>query len=248
MLEQLKHNESCFCTLTYATEHLPESGSLSKRDLQLWLKRLRKEIPTKIRYYAVGEYGDRTWRPHYHAALYGVSYLQAKIIEGTWKKGMIHIGELTKESAQYICGYVVKKLTNGKDPEVIRKLAGREPEFCRMSLRPGIGASAMIDVADAVMSSTAMSIQSDVPGVLRHGPRLMPLGRYLKKKLRALCWIDEEEASKEGMTAYKSEILAEVIKTENVSKSIKKIISEKNQQKVIQTEVRHRIFSKTRSL
>lgn len=42
----------------------------SKRDIQLFLKRLRKNLSKytdeKIRYYAVSEYGPKTFRAHYH--------------------------------------------------------------------------------------------------------------------------------------------------------------------------------------
>lgn len=53
---------------------VPEFYTLSKRDLQLFMKRLRKEFPEiKLRYYAAGEYGDKTLRPHYHLIVYGLS-------------------------------------------------------------------------------------------------------------------------------------------------------------------------------
>ena len=65
--EHKASKSSMFVTLTYRRKFLPEGGSLSKRDLQLFLKRLRKKDESvKIRYYAVGEYGSQRKRAHYH--------------------------------------------------------------------------------------------------------------------------------------------------------------------------------------
>lgn len=71
MLEASLHEQNCFLTLTYAPEHLPENGSLVKRDLTLFFKRLRKTYGEGIRYFACGEYGERFDRPHYHVILFG---------------------------------------------------------------------------------------------------------------------------------------------------------------------------------
>ncbi|WP_209313267.1 MULTISPECIES: hypothetical protein [Enterobacterales] len=54
------HETNCWLTLTYADEHLPwtEYGfpTLDRRDVTLFLKRLRKAIaPLKIRYFGCGE-------------------------------------------------------------------------------------------------------------------------------------------------------------------------------------------------
>lgn len=66
------HDENSFLTLTYAPENLPSNGSLCKRHLQLFMKRLRKAYPGgKIRYFACGEYGEKFSRPHYHVILFG---------------------------------------------------------------------------------------------------------------------------------------------------------------------------------
>lgn len=51
-----------------------------------------------------------------------------------------------------------------------------------MSLRPGIGADAMWDVASVMMQYR----QSQVPMSLRHGTRVLPLGRYLRSKLAGM--------------------------------------------------------------
>jgi len=135
-----------------------------------------------IRYYLVGEYGDETHRPHYHAALFGVSTLDTAPGE-CWEYGLHHVGDLTLQSAQYVAGYVTKKLTNHDNP----LLDGRHPEFARMSLRPGIGATAVPDIAETlsdVHGARLVSALGDVPTSLRHGRRSLPLGRYLRSKLR----------------------------------------------------------------
>lgn len=89
------------------------------------------------------------------------------------------VGQLTEQSAQYIAGYVVKKMTRPED----KRLFGRGPEFARMSLRPGIGAHAIPDVA-SVMMQYKLENRGDVPVGLRHGPKERPLGRYLRRQLR----------------------------------------------------------------
>lgn len=182
LLEQACHEESSFWTLTYDDEHLPPGGTVVPRHLQLWLKRLRKASGRHLRFFGVGEYGDESQRPHYHAAIFGVSRVEGPEFH-CWPYGHVHVGDLTLQSAQYVAGYVTKKMTNVDDP----RLAGRHPEFARMSLRPGIGALAMPDVAGAlsdVHGARLLSEAGDVPLALRHGGRSLPLGRYLRRKLR----------------------------------------------------------------
>lgn len=53
--EAALHVFKWFLTLTYDDEHLPRNGSLIKRHVQLWQKRLRKARPDdKIRFLASG--------------------------------------------------------------------------------------------------------------------------------------------------------------------------------------------------
>lgn len=75
-----------FATITYNDKYVPRVMSsdpdtgkqapaltLRKRDFQLWMKRLRRHFPeNKIRFFAAGEYGSETLRPHYHAILFGL--------------------------------------------------------------------------------------------------------------------------------------------------------------------------------
>ena len=81
LFESNDHEFSSFVTLTYDNDHLrfqnEKTGewtlpTLVPSDVRNFLKRLRRAVsPTRIRFYACGEYGDRNWRPHYHLALFG---------------------------------------------------------------------------------------------------------------------------------------------------------------------------------
>lgn len=75
ILERKAHDKSAFVTLTYDDENLERvKHQVSIREIQKFNKRLRKKFSgIRIRFYAVGEYGDRTWRPHYHIAYFGIS-------------------------------------------------------------------------------------------------------------------------------------------------------------------------------
>ena len=99
--QELKVSTSAhFLTLTYEDQKLPRTadglGTLLKSDLQKFFKRLRKESVNKLRYYAVGEYGTNTERPHYHALLFNC---ENKVLEETlvtvWSLGQVQIGTVT---------------------------------------------------------------------------------------------------------------------------------------------------------
>jgi len=121
--EASQHLFNSFVTLTYDDKHIPEHGSLDYRHLQLLWKRLRND-GLKFKYYAVGEYGDSTQRPHYHACVFGEAFTKDRVITTeapflnwtspqlleAWGLGLVSVGALTPQSAAYVAGYVVKKL------------------------------------------------------------------------------------------------------------------------------------------
>lgn len=133
--ESQLHQDNAFITLTYNDENLPVDRSISKRELQLFVKRLRKAIaPKKIRFFACGEYGskEKTFRPHYHAIIFGYDFpdrvlhtkknghllFTSKLLDSAWQhKGHALIGAVTFESAAYVARYVTKK-RKGKDTRV----------------------------------------------------------------------------------------------------------------------------------
>lgn len=168
MLELQYHDSAYFVTLTYDDFHVPKSYyadpetgeahtslTLCKRDFQLWMKRLRKKFSDdKIRFFACGEYGGETKRPHYHAIVFGLhlsdlvkyktvregdsyyTYYNSESIQETWPNGFVVVGEVTWESCAYVARYVTKKLT-GDLAEFYDKF-NLVPEFSDMSRRPGI--------------------------------------------------------------------------------------------------------------
>lgn len=120
------HKTGCFITLTYNNDCLPDDGKLNYSDFQLFMKRLRKRYGKGIRYFVVGEYGDKGNRPHYHALLYGIDFsddrilirsnrssplFRSHILEKLWQKGFCSIGNITNRSANYCARYTMKKLT-----------------------------------------------------------------------------------------------------------------------------------------
>jgi hypothetical protein len=154
LLESYKHDASCFITLTYTDENLPNGGSLelSKRDVQLFVKRLRKRLAKelgsdlgKFRYYICGEYGPTTGRPHYHGILFGVSAAYEDIIDEEWGMGKTEIYPATTETMQYVAGYVTKKIVRPSKEDGRQKnqsIPGLEYEAFQdeneFQFRPGI--------------------------------------------------------------------------------------------------------------
>ena len=158
--ESSLHEANSFITLTYDDKNLPLDESLCKEHLQKFMKRLRDRIkPIKIRYFACGEYGGRTQRPHYHICLFGYDFpdkilhsrgandlFTSELLQKTWEYGFSTVGEVNFDSARYVAGYVHKKITGSNAAEAYTRPVGYsgemvavEPEFMLSSRRPGIG-------------------------------------------------------------------------------------------------------------
>lgn len=176
-------DKQSFITLTYSPENVP--NALDKTHLQKFLKRLRKYIaPVKVRYFAVGEYGDQTWRPHYHLILFGLDPIEAQeAVQNCWSFGFVQVGTVTKHSISYCASYVSKKLTKAKEQ-------GLEPEFALMSRNPGIGHSAVKYIAEIVADQALL----DVP-TLKIGDKDVFIPSYIAKKVRELVYSDSYRQS-----------------------------------------------------
>ena len=107
-----------FITLTYNNENLPPGDELCKRDLQLFIKRLRKVNPG-IRYFAIGEYGEEGKRPHYHAVIFNL--IDLGLIDRSWCDesgnpiGFVVGSRATLGRIRYMVSYMaLPQVENGK--------------------------------------------------------------------------------------------------------------------------------------
>jgi len=244
MLEATLHGDSSFWTFTYDKEHVPSGGSLDPADPRNFLKRLRLAVGP-VRYFLVGEYGDETYRPHYHAALFGVG-MDDRRVDQAWGLGHTFGGELTPQSAAYIAGYVTKKMVSADDP----RLGGKHPEFARMSLRPGIGAGAIPAIGGALNSSAGALLlgrTGDVPLSLSHGKQSLPLGRYLRRKLREEIGFDEIGQQPSAPARQAAELQSVCEAAGSVTAGLEKLENERLV-KVRQAETKAKIWSKKGSI
>ncbi|MBX2833768.1 MAG: hypothetical protein KTR28_02230 [Micavibrio sp.] len=282
LLESYCHENSAFITLTYSDDHLPfvnpktnqktNQATLAPSHLRNFLKRIRRAShDQRLRFYGVGEYGDQSWRPHYHLALFGYEpcwHGQTRkdkhsrgrpccppcdLIFEKWGFGGIDNAKIEPQSAGYIASYVTKKLTKETDD----RLHGRYPEFSRKSNRPGLGALAIDKLADTIFSRHgihALNEHGDVPVSLRHGSQSFPLGRYLRSKLRDAIGVDDATTEK-SKTEYSQELLSlwsDHLKNPQIPQdqklSLKHFIQTRDAQKILNLETKTNLHKKRKIL
>lgn len=181
MMLELDHSKTAiFVTLTYDPLNVPvacalDDGSvlftLNKRDVQLFMKRLRRTFDGReIRFYLAGEYGSQTHRPHYHVILFGLSLLDFPDIKPVsknsfgqflyssqkmyeiWKLGNVALAEVSWQTCAYVARYCVKKLGDDVSRDTFESF-GVEPEFALMSRKPGIAGYYAIEHPDLIERS-----------------------------------------------------------------------------------------------
>ena len=176
--EKTLHKNSAFVTLTFRPEDIPPLDSLSKATLQKFLKRLRKSLGNrKIRYFACGEYGDKSNHAHYHLIIFGLSLSldDKKLVEDAWPYGFVYLGNVTYSSCRYVTAYILKKITGEKEVGVYGE---RVPPFALMSKGLGKG---------YVLKNWAQFSQSD--GIMTIDGKKFGLPRYYKN---LMTWQDTD--------------------------------------------------------
>ena len=166
MHEASLYDYNQFATLTYDDENLPADNGLHHKHYQDFMKRLRSYYKRKyghqnIRFVMSGEYGDTTYRPHYHVILFNLQlldliqtgqngknkYFGSEILTKLWGHGSVTLGEaVTLATCKYVANYILKqssddtwKMHNAQiDPET-GELTEKKKPYNKMSNKPGIG-------------------------------------------------------------------------------------------------------------
>ena len=245
LFESMTHQANAFITLTYSDEKIPKGGNLSHQDFTNFMKRLRNRIPRKIRFYGVGEYGRKTWRPHYHYMLFNVHMTEEETIKDAWRDrdgqmiGHIKVGDVSNDSAGYVSGYVTDKFSMQTDP----RMKGLVQPFARSSRRNGgIGYPAI-----KIMAENMKKRGYRPPGTVRetkYEGKMVPLGRYCMDKLKEMSGVTEYEKSLE-LYEYQEEIFEKFLTGKGIYKE--NIIEEKSQERIRQKR-RKQISDSRRSL
>lgn len=149
--ESKYHMKSCFVTLTFDNKILADANSkyecdtsflwnikYSKKYVQKFIKRIRKHFKDKdISYYAVGEYGDKFKRCHWHILFFGINFDEDRTtfersktgheqyysdtLQELWSAGRTSIQDINSHNIAYIAGYSVKKIKNPSNIDEFRK-------------------------------------------------------------------------------------------------------------------------------
>ena len=195
LLHEMQHSSSAaFLTLTYDDQNLPwadEHPSLCKRDFQLFMKRLRKkhakESTQKLVYYACGEYGSQTYRPHYHAIMFNLlpHFMLDEPLAEIWDNGHVRVDDCNIKTIQYVTKYVMKSIPKTKAHEFHKEL-----EFSLMS--KGIGKSFL------TKNMVKYYKENEIPYLVWKDGQKITMPRYFKEKI-----YDEETLRRFGREALR---------------------------------------------
>lgn len=229
MMEKKLWTKSGFLTLTYDDDHLPHTNcnrpTLYPEHLRDFWKRLRKHIdescyigppiydengeeksPPLLRYFACGEYGDQTKRPHYHACVFGIDSSDLDLVQSLWPFGFrLTLDDLTPERAGYCAGYVQKKIY--KDPwKYFQEYGCCVHPFQRISQGIGFG------YYEKYMDDYWINLRPTINGVSYSTPRyfakkdanLKMALNLVGQRIQKMNLESEQEAIEKGIDLYAS--------------------------------------------
>lgn len=245
-----------FLTLTYDDDHVPVNVvdgnyvlTLRPKDLQDYLKRLRIQAHRDfgvdgVRFFGCGEYGDQTFRPHYHLIVFGLplpdvvqvgknefgdAYYESPWISKIWPFGFTGVADCSAQSCAYVARYTLKK-ARGICKDDYTKL-GLEPEFVRMSRRPGIGRQYFEKNAERMYSQDQVYLATDRGSLAIRPPkyfdrlydlvdheRLEGIKRQRREVADSLMKLKVGDSSKDVYDLLKDE----EVRLEKVTKSLKR--------------------------
>jgi len=177
MSEYNDSTSAYFVTLTYNDESIPfsENGlmTLDYKHFQNFVKRYRTSSNDKnIKYYLVGEYGENTYRPHYHAIIYNVSDINGFMADWEKQHGHTHVGTVKPQSVYYTLKYALKRIHKIRKRD---EFDDRLPEKALISKKLGL---------NYLSPEMVRFFKNDVTRpVTMLGNQKLPLPRYYRDKI-----------------------------------------------------------------
>lgn len=227
-----------------------ERLTLRRKDMQDFMKRLRKQAHKNgldeeggIKVYMCGEYGDNTFRPHYHCIIYGLKFPEGDLVIESRKNGFcwyysewlrkiwghckeypnkkvgIKITNVSYNTCNYVARYCVKKYNGCKKEDFKKALI--EPEFQQASQKPAIGYQYWNDHREEIYSLDQMYLA---------GGKVLKPPRYYDKLEDKLNLYLENENIEEDVHAYNTEIWQK-LKNDNTITD-KEVLSKMHSQKM----------------
>ena len=226
--EYLDSDSAFFITLTYDDIYVPRTKyghhTLEKKHVQNYIKRLRndyvkyvskelkiekkyvKDYSKPIRYFAIGEYGSKTQRPHYHILLFNYDIANLLPITQQWKDtysgksyGHVDIGTVTGSSINYVTKYMFKQFNKKTDK--------RQSPFSLMSKKPIIGHDYLVNYGSYHIKNEELQV-ADQNGSLRRLPKAYLRRLFTNKQDRiALSKKSHDEFIASKMKRYEEKIL-----------------------------------------
>lgn len=170
--EYLNSENAVFFTLTYDDDHIPKDHSVSRKDLWHFIRRLKQSQKQPLRYFCVSEYGDNTFRPHYHGILFNIDlnfdnidsfhkYLQSK-----WKLGFVTTSRVTFRRLNYVVKYCVKS----------NLIEGRTKPFLCCNHKPAIG--------ECFLTRQMVNfIKNEKKTLIQYHGYIRPLPKFYRKRI-----------------------------------------------------------------
>lgn len=178
-------SKSAFVTFTYDDYHLDYMDSscmfptLNRDHLHKYIDNLRHQVKgltmprgcrSDFAFFACGEYGDQFKRPHYHVLFFGLDYqYHKKLLESTWRNGMIKSLPVTNGGVRYVVDYMTKTISGDLAVETYDK-KGLERPFYMCSR--GLGSDFFFAHKDEISRT----------GCVKIGSRVVPVPLYYINK------------------------------------------------------------------
>lgn len=263
MMELKTSQNALFLTLTYDDSHLefspyvdPELGTIETRPvlvpkhLEKYLKRIRRAAdrrgaPLPIRFFACGEYGEETRRPHYHAILYNVPDSLVgkthKWVDSTpeaplwtsetlsyfWPYGYTVFGDVNWQTCAYVARYIVDKQLGISRKEQIKAQkqftdVPWQDEFVRMSRRPGIGRAYYDEHKDVIYETDELFVnikgQTQPVRPAKYYDRLYDVDHHLALRRHKLARSQQAQKAMEATLTTTSLTEVEYLEQKDASK------------------------------